>query len=243
MSNIHRVAVSLRGRSELKSRLPSAISKVPAILGWDPDSTDYLASALLGVRDLNEEMWPEVFKKVELARSKDWSKPVLLAKSPDEFEERTFGSFSSVYKELVQPWFGDYETLKKLVSKLKRGKVTREDGVLKLGRQGGDRRSKAARANQGYNNNNITLKRGTSASYTLARLARDRPDLLKRVQANELSANAAAIEAGWRKKPTPFERCKRLIERCNKLIPQLTPEERRRLRALLNRAICPATQR
>jgi hypothetical protein len=47
---------------------------------------------------------------------------------------------------------------------------------------------------------NITSSpRGTSESYVRRRLRRDRPDLLKRVDAGELSANAAAIEAGFRK--------------------------------------------
>lgn len=36
-------------------------------------------------------------------------------------------------------------------------------------------------------------------TYTLRRLARDRPDLLDRIQAGELTANAAAIEAGFRR--------------------------------------------
>ena len=47
--------------------------------------------------------------------------------------------------------------------------------------------------------NNITLtQRGTAESYTLARLRRDEPELAKRVEAGELSANAAAIKAGFR---------------------------------------------
>jgi hypothetical protein len=41
---------------------------------------------------------------------------------------------------------------------------------------------------------------------TLARLNRDHPELAERVEAGELSANAAAIQAGFRKKPT--WRCK-----------------------------------
>lgn len=45
---------------------------------------------------------------------------------------------------------------------------------------------------------NITLQRGTSASYVRRRLARDRPDLYERVRAGDISANAAAIEAGFR---------------------------------------------
>ena len=44
----------------------------------------------------------------------------------------------------------------------------------------------------------INLKGGgTSRAYVLARLDRDRPDLAQRVRNGELSANAAAIEAGF----------------------------------------------
>jgi len=48
---------------------------------------------------------------------------------------------------------------------------------------------------------NITgTKTGTSRAYTLDRLTRERPDLRARVDSKELSANAAAIEAGFRKR-------------------------------------------
>jgi hypothetical protein len=47
---------------------------------------------------------------------------------------------------------------------------------------------------------NITSgARGTSPTYALRRLKRDRPDLAERVVNGELSANSAAIEAGFRK--------------------------------------------
>jgi hypothetical protein len=43
-----------------------------------------------------------------------------------------------------------------------------------------------------------------------------------RRRAGKLSANAAAIQAGWRKAPSP-------IERILKLLPKLSPEDRARL--------------
>lgn len=42
---------------------------------------------------------------------------------------------------------------------------------------------------------------GTSADATMRRLRKHHPDLHERVMSGELSANAAAIEAGWRKRP------------------------------------------
>lgn len=58
---------------------------------------------------------------------------------------------------------------------------------------------------------NITTNRqgGTALGYTLRRLKRDHPELFARVIAKELSANAAAIEAGFRKKLTPLTQLQR----------------------------------
>ena len=64
----------------------------------------------------------------------------------------------------------------------------------------------------------IKPKHGTSRGYTLARLKRERPDLYERVVGKELSAHAAALEAGFRKNPTPFQIVMRLL-------PRLTEEE------------------
>jgi hypothetical protein len=89
------------------------------------------------------------------------------------------------------------------------------DDAIVLGQRGGDRRSVAFKDQS----DNVTLKeRGNARAYVLARLDRDRPDLAERVRADELSANAAAIEAGWRKQPTP-------LERIYKLLPKLSQTE------------------
>ena len=58
---------------------------------------------------------------------------------------------------------------------------------------GGGRGNKAPTNGRGF-------KYGGNTDYTKARLARDRPDLLTKVESGELSANAAAIEAGFRQR-------------------------------------------
>lgn len=73
---------------------------------------------------------------------------------------------------------------------------------------------------------NLRAQQGTSRAFTLARLEREAPKLAAAVHAGEMSANAAAIEAGFRKKPTPFEQVQ-------KLIPKLTKGERAKLVAML----------
>jgi len=60
---------------------------------------------------------------------------------------------------------------------------------------------------------NITLThsdRGTSRSYRIRRLARDRPDLLAEVEAGRMSVHAAAKEAGW-VKPKKCPHCGKII--------------------------------
>ena len=53
---------------------------------------------------------------------------------------------------------------------------------------------------------NTLSSQGTSKAYTVSRLKRDRPDLFEKVVAGELSANKAAIEAGFRRRSrTPSE--------------------------------------
>ena len=47
---------------------------------------------------------------------------------------------------------------------------------------------------------------GTGRAYWLARLRRDRVDLLRRVEQGELSPLAAAVEAGWTS-PLTWVRC------------------------------------
>ena len=56
-------------------------------------------------------------------------------------------------------------------------------------------------------NDNIMIhsKQGTSRAYILDRLERERLDLYERVRKKELSANAAAKIAGWKKDPSPLK--------------------------------------
>jgi len=70
---------------------------------------------------------------------------------------------------------------------------------------GGDRRSEEAQTkvnNVNHESGEPDRDRsaGNSKSYTLQRLERDAPELYERVVADDMSANAAAIEAGFRTK-------------------------------------------
>jgi hypothetical protein len=82
------------------------------------------------------------------------------------------------------------------------------------GQHGGDRKS----GKNKFDVINLDPKTGTSRAYLLGRLKRERPDLFYRVTRKELSTHAAAIEAGFRKKPS-------LLEQVLKSVPKLTDEE------------------
>lgn len=72
---------------------------------------------------------------------------------------------------------------------------------------------------KGHRADNISPSYGTDPTYIQRRLNRDRPDLAERVAKGELSAHAAAIEAGFRRKLSP-------LEQILKLLPKLTDKER-----------------
>jgi hypothetical protein len=55
------------------------------------------------------------------------------------------------------------------------------------------------------NVNDVGASKGNSKAYTVSRLKRESPELFEKVVAGELSANAAAIKAGWRKVKSPLE--------------------------------------
>jgi hypothetical protein len=63
------------------------------------------------------------------------------------------------------------------------------------------------RKDENLDNIKVSNKGGTDTDYTLRRLARDAPEMLDKIEAGELSVNAAAIKAGIRKKPTKAEVC------------------------------------
>lgn len=78
--------------------------------------------------------------------------------------------------------------------------------------------------------NVMTRNQGNGRAYTMGRLKREAPELFDRVVAGELSANAAAIKAGFRKKLTPLEAARKAIARLSEedratLVAELIKED------------------
>jgi hypothetical protein len=113
---------------------------------------------------------------------------------------RQYSSFEDFYHQELEETWGKWETLQATYARVIKGELTEEQGrQLILGKHGGDRRSGAVKDQVG--NTKLISDGGTTRAYILARLDRDgHHELAAKVRAGELSANAAAIEAGFRKK-------------------------------------------
>ncbi len=87
-------------------------------------------------------------------------------------------------------------------------KATAETGrkLQTRGAPTGNRNASKEVSNNKLDNINFVNPGGTSRDYLVSRLERDRPELAKEVLAGKKSAHAAAIEAGFRKKPTALDR-------------------------------------
>jgi hypothetical protein len=72
-------------------------------------------------------------------------------------------------------------------------------------KHGGDHTSEQGKQSK-TNNISLAPTHGTARAYTLGRLSRKAPELYDRVVKKELSANAAAIQAGFRHKPTVLDK-------------------------------------
>jgi hypothetical protein len=151
------------------------VAKQPGSVEWCWQTVDYLKNSISHV----SEQWAQAQQVIEeLKKTKAWQ--VIPPEQP-------YGAFDALLKEELG--FNEKQINEMIAN-------------AELAANGGDRRSKE------FQFDNIKLKNsgGTSDTYTLRRLRRDyklgtlKEDLAAQVESGELSANAAAIQAGWRPK-------------------------------------------
>jgi len=80
-----------------------------------------------------------------------------------------------------------------------------------------------AKETMGGVDSGIGQERGNSRAYALSRLERDFPRLFERVKAGLMSANRAAIQAGFRAPTKPKTR----VEKCLTLWKKMTDREKK----------------
>lgn len=141
---------------------------------------------------------------------KDWEKEVEEARRNKIWERLGYGSIDEVLKEEVG--YSKQELSLKIASA--KADPLAEHGARGNGRSIADAVKDAKADPLSHAGEHMATKsrgtidtstRGGNTDYTLRRLARDCPEMLDRIEAGELSVNAAAIAAGIRKKPTPEE--------------------------------------
>ena len=106
-----------------------------------------------------------------------------------------------ITKEPMEGWGENPERIEALIrDDVEVLAMWREEMVERPGK-----RSKVNLDNADNVSNKEKVQAGNSRSYTVSRLQREAPELFAQVVAGTLSANAAAIQAGFRKKPTALE--------------------------------------
>src|SRR5262245_19448038 len=177
-----------------------------------------------------------LMKALEIAsKITDWSHPFMVAHNikGDKFGPsfswrdapfRRYESFAHFYQcELEGPW-GKWEDLQRTWKRIVKGEICEDEGRHIILRDRG-------RPKKDGDEKDVTsfLKRSemNTKAHILARLDRDRPDLAAHVRAGTMSANAAAIEAGYRK-PSKHKKLSR-VDRVEKAMSKWTKAERRSL--------------
>ena len=121
--------------------------------------------------------------------------------------------------------------ISKIISLLERGEVAAAQELFERAEANKDRQQ-GKRNDLEHDGSSIKLDRGTTNENILRRLARDHEAIFTKVKAGELSVNAAAIQAGIRKKPTPEETCLKAFTKVKdrvavvkEMLAKLTQEE------------------
>jgi hypothetical protein len=178
-----------------------------------------------------------LMKAMEAASQiKDWSHSFMVAQrvKGDKFGPRfnwrdapfkRYRDFKDFYKRELEPTWGKWETLQHTWSEVVKGRITEEEGRKIILRGHGGRPRKDENRGQQEDVSTV-LKPGerNTKIHWMARLDQDRPDLAEKVRAKTMSATAAAIEAGFRKK---VERPKvTILDRLMKLWAKASADER-----------------
>ncbi len=177
----------------------------------DPGSREWALAVRLDIQ-ANLHQWDDDVKNVKafielMVRHEGWRKL-------EDRRRRPFDSFADFCKEREPYGLGHDPELIDAIQVAKNG-TTVGVATSKLRDKPG-RPTLAELSNPDNIINTPPAQQGTSREYTLARLERDTPELAARVRDGEISAHAAAIEAGFRKRPTPINQLRSAWKRASK---------------------------
>jgi hypothetical protein len=224
--------------SQARSPVPRALDDMGELI--HPGARE-IATLTVIARSQDWQLKPLMQALQAASKITDWSHPWMVAENIKrgrfgprfnwrDAPYRYYKSFEDFYQQEIETTWGKWEDLQRTWTEVIKGKISEAEARQRIERgklraHGGDRRSD--QVDNTSNDINLKAKGGTSRSYTLARLDRDRPDLAAKVDAGLMTANAAAIEAGFRKRGERKKLTR--VERTQKTIAKWTKLERRAL--------------
>jgi hypothetical protein len=165
---------------------------------------------LTAIRCYQRQALPEVMAALDRLRTEtNWDQPFLVCDADEAFDWRTaplrrYAGFEDFYKRELEATWGKWADLSSAWADLVEGKISEEEfeELRKHGQRGKAKRPCITGSSVGER---------FTAAYIRARLKRDSHDeelpepvrnhraaLLAKVTGGEMSAHAAAVEAGWR---------------------------------------------
>jgi hypothetical protein len=151
----------------------------------------------------------------------DWSHSFMVAQhvEGDKFGPRfnwrdapfkRYRDFKDFYELELEPTWGKWETLQHTWSEVVKGKITEEEGrrIILRDAKGGRPRKDENRGDGSEVTTVLKPNERNAKIHILARLDQSHPELATKVRAKTMTANAAAIEAGFRKKAPSRKRSK-----------------------------------
>jgi hypothetical protein len=167
------------------SEMHKTSSALQRVSSREPESRAAVRRFLLTLLTKVGELYPwQVPFEHDSYRDRTWGPyetfPDYLRNVDVNGEQKPPGPWSNMTVEDYRDWFAKDTEIVDLLDQAMKGKQGQRNDIL-------------------YNIQEVRAPTGTSKDATLRRLRKDRPDLHQQVIAGELSANAAALEAGFRR--------------------------------------------
>jgi len=202
----------------------------------DPTSDDSRKALITNISRYSDNVErpakPLVEMIAEVKRYNTWPKEL-------KGEPKTWERFCTEVLKRPAGWFDDLEHGVSLLSG-----ASVQDALTIGAKVAEARETKEKQQGKKPTSINLIEVKPNSNGAVLRRLARDCPEMLDKIEAGELSVNAAAIAAGIRKKPTPeeivvktFAKVEERLETLRSIIQTLAPHEALVVRGWLNEVI------
>lgn len=203
-------AINMQDRriEDLPAELPPGVRAV-AIVTVSARQQDFAFGPVMKSLELLSQMTSEEWASSKYMVAPPQQKGKYVSFRWQNAPERKYKSFVDFYRRELEPTWGKWENLKALYAKVAKGEISETEAKDILGRRErgikGGKPGPGRGKKTGVNNTRFNERSSTGRAYIVARLRRDGyDDLADKVDTKEMSARAAAKEAGY---PVSKRRC------------------------------------